>query len=66
MKCRKLESPDRIPVYKLFRESLWDYMLQHGLADGSDKNDIDEELRQQENLYVHLEHTASEDWVCRR
>jgi hypothetical protein len=42
MKFRKLEAPDRIPVYKLFRESLWDYMLQHGLADSSDVNDIDE------------------------
>jgi len=64
MKFRKFESPDRIPVYKLFRESLWDYMLQHGLTDSSDTNDIDEELRRQENLYVHLEHTASEDWVA--
>jgi predicted GNAT family acetyltransferase len=64
MKFRKLESPDRIPVYKLFRESLWDYMLQHGLADPSDVNDIDEFFHRQENLYVHLEHTASEDWVA--
>jgi GNAT superfamily N-acetyltransferase len=64
MKFRKLEAPDRIPVYKLFRESLWDYMLQHGLADSSDANDIDEFFHRQENLYVHLEHTASEDWVA--
>jgi len=64
MKFRKLESADRIPVYELFRESLWDYMLQHGLADSSDKNDIAEELRRQENLYVHLEHTAGEDWIA--
>ena len=53
-----------MPVYRMFRESLWDYMLQHGLASTDDENDVDEYFRQQHNLYVHLEQTASEDWVA--
>ena len=53
-----------MPVYRMFRESLWDYMLQHGLASTEDENDVDEYFRQQQNLYVHLEQTASEDWVA--
>lgn len=47
----------------MFRESLWDYMLQHGLASPEDENDIDEYFQQQRNLYLHLEQTASEDWT---
>lgn len=39
-------------------------MLQHGLASTEDENDIDEYFRQQQNLYVHLEQTANEDWVA--
>lgn len=64
LKYRKFEPEDRAPVYRMFRESLWDYMLQHGLASPEDENDIDEYFRQQQNLYVHLEQTASEDWVA--
>lgn len=64
LKYRKFELEDRAPVYRMFRESLWDYMLKHGLAGPEDENDIDEYFRQQQNLYVHLEQTASEDWVA--
>ena len=64
LKYRKFKPEDRTPVYRMFRESLWDYMLQHGLASPEDENDIDEYFRQQQNLYVHLEQTASEDWVA--
>ena len=64
MKLRKFEPRDRQPVYQLFRESLWDYMLQHGLAGPDDVNEIDEFFSQQQNLYLHLEQTATEDWVA--
>ena len=61
---RRFESKDRAPVYALFRESIWDYMLQHGLVAIDDKNDVDATFEQQQNLYIHLENTASEDWVA--
>ena len=64
LKYRKFKPEDRTPVYRMFRESLWDYLLQNGLASPEDENDIDEYFRQQQNLYVHLEQTASEDWVA--
>ncbi len=48
----------------MFRESIWDYMLRHGLANQEDANDIDAFFRQQHNLYLHLEQTAAEDWVA--
>ena len=64
LEYRKFKPEDRTPVYRMFRESLWDYMLQNGLASPEDENDIDEYFRQQQNLYVHLEQTASEDWVA--
>jgi GNAT superfamily N-acetyltransferase len=39
-------------------------MFQHGIVDLDDANDTDEFFRQQRNLYVHLEQTATEDWVA--
>jgi GNAT superfamily N-acetyltransferase len=64
IKYRKFEPEDRTPVYRMFRESLWDYRLKHGLADPENENAIDEDFRQQRSLYLHLEKTASEDWVA--
>lgn len=61
---RNFQSEDRLPVYRVFRESIWDYMLQQGIAGPEDENDIDEYFRRQQDLYVHLEQTASEDWVA--
>jgi hypothetical protein len=61
---RKFESRDRNPVYRLFRETIWDYMLQLGIVDLEDSNDIDEFFRLQKDLYLHLEQTATEDWVA--
>lgn len=61
---RKFEPRDRQPVYRLFRESIWDYMLQQGLVGADDEPDVDEYFRQQRNLYLHLEQTAAEDWVA--
>lgn len=61
---RRFEAQDRMPVYRMFRDSIWDYMLQHGLAVNDDENDIEEYFRQQQNLYLHLERTAAEDWVA--
>ncbi len=61
---RKFERDDRMPVYRLFRESVWDYMLQHGIAGPEDEYDLDEYFDQQKDLYIHLEETASEDWVA--
>jgi len=39
-------------------------MLQNGIAGPDDENDIDEFFRQQKDLYLHLEQTATEDWVA--
>lgn len=61
---RRFESRDREPVYRLFRNTIWDYMLQLGAVSHADANDIDEFFRQQQNLYLHLERTAAEDWVA--
>ena len=61
---RKFEARDRMPVYRLFRESVWDFMLQNGIVGPNDENDIDEYFRQQQELYLHLERTACEDWVA--
>ena len=32
LKYRKFKPGDRTPVYRMFRKSIWDYMLQHGIA----------------------------------
>jgi len=64
IKYRKFDSKDRKPVYHMFRETLWDYMMQYGIVDIDDTNEIDETFRQQKSLYVHLEQTAGEDWVA--
>jgi len=39
-------------------------MLQHGFASPEDENEIEDYFRRQKNLYLHLEQTASEDWVA--
>jgi hypothetical protein len=52
---RKFESRDRNPVYRLFRETIWDYILSLGIVDLEDSNDIDEFFRLQRELYLHLE-----------
>ena len=57
---RRFEPKDRTPVYALFRESIWDYMLHHGLVAVDDKDDVDATFMQQRNLYVHLEETATD------
>jgi len=61
---RKFEPLDRKPVYRLFRESIWDCWLQQGLVGADEAPDVDEYFRQQQNLYLHLEQTAAEDWVA--
>jgi GNAT superfamily N-acetyltransferase len=61
---RKFEPDDRMPVYRLFRESVWDYMLRHGISTPDEENDVDEYFHRQKDLYVHLEETACEDWVA--
>ena len=61
---RRFEPQDRMPVYRMFRDSIWDYMLHHRLADNDDEHDIEEYFRRQQNLYLHLEQTACEDWVA--
>lgn len=61
---RPFEPDDRMPVYRLFRESVWDFMLKNGITEPSDENDVDEYFRKQKDLYLHLEETACEDWVA--
>ncbi len=62
--CRTFEPGDRDPVYRLFRESVWDFMLQRGIVTADDEYDVDEYFRQQRGQYLHLEDTACEDWVA--
>ena len=64
LRYRKFDSQDRKPIYHLFRKTIWDYMLQHGIVDLDDANDIDEFFCHQKNLYMHLEQTSAEDWVA--
>lgn len=61
---RNFEKRDRQPVYRLFRNSVWDYLLRHGQAKPGDEPDIDEYFEQQKEQYLHLERTAAEDWVA--
>ncbi len=61
---RKFEPRDRMPVYRLFRDTIRDFMLHQGMAEEDDSYDIDEYFRQQQDLYVHLEENACEDWVA--
>ena len=64
VKYRSFETRDRQPVYRLFRNSVWDYLLRHGQAHPEDKPDIDKYFEQQRDQYLHLEKTAAEDWVA--
>ena len=61
---RKFEAEDRRPVYRLFRESIRDYMLQIGILEAGDSHDVDAYMRRQYDLYLHLERSAAEDWVA--
>lgn len=61
---RKFEAGDRLPVYRLFRESVWDYMLSCGIVESSDMQDIESFMSRQYDFYLHLERTAAEDWVA--
>ena len=61
---RRFNPDDRMPVYRMFRESVWDFMLRNGICGPDDENDVDEYFRRQKDLYLHLEETACEDWVA--
>ncbi len=39
-------------------------MLKRGMVTADDENDLDEYFRQQRDQYLHLEHSACEDWVA--
>lgn len=64
MNIRPFEPTDRMPVYRMFRAVLWDFMLAHGIATAEDSYDLDEYFKHQEKYYVHLEKHASEDWIA--
>ena len=61
---RRLETADRMPVYRVFRKSLWDFMLQSGIVGEDDSYDIGESFERQGPLLMHLEKTAAEDWIA--
>ncbi len=61
---RRFEAADRKPVYKLFRDTVWDYMLRRGMVDEFDSYDLDQFFELQRGLYIHLEQNACEDWVA--
>ncbi len=64
MHYRRFTALDREPVYQLFRESLWDFMLGAGLVGPDDRNDINDMFERQRGFYEHLEHSAHSDWVA--
>lgn len=64
MNIRPFEPADRLPVYRMFRAVLWDFMLAQGMATAEDSYDLDEYFEHQQAYYVHLERHASEDWVA--
>ena len=64
MNIRRFEARDRMPVYEMFRESIWDYMFDYGMVKFGDEKDLDDYFREQKNYYIHLEENASEDWVA--
>ena len=52
---RRFETRDRLPVYRMFRDSIWDYLLQNGMVTDSDANDVDAWMHRQQGFYQHLE-----------
>ncbi len=64
MNYRKFEPEDRLPVYRLFRDSIWHYMQHLGIVQPDEEYDLEENYRRQQGLYLHLEKTAAEDWVA--
>ena len=61
---RRFQAADRMPAYSLFRDVIWDLMLEQGMAKPGDSYDHDLYFTQQKDFYVHLELNASEDWVA--
>lgn len=64
MNIRPFESADRLPVYRMFRAVIWDFMQAQGMATDEDSYDLAEYFKHQKNYYIHLEKHASEDWVA--
>ena len=64
IRYRRFDANDRLPVYRMFRDSIWDFMLESGIVSADDSNDIDAMMARQFDLYLHLEATAAEDWVA--
>ncbi len=62
--CRRFEDADRMPVYRMFRETVWDYMLTRGMVGEEDRFDLDQYFDLQQDFYLHLERSAAEDWVA--
>ena len=40
-----------MPAYRLFRETVWDYMLRRGLAEPEDEHEIEQYFEQQRDLW---------------
>jgi len=53
-----------MPVYRLFRDSIRDYMRQLGMLGADQTHDVDAMYERQQGLYLHLEQSAAEDWVA--
>ncbi len=61
---RRFVGADRMPVYRMFRETVWDYMLSRGMVGADDRYDVEQYFEMQQDYYLHLESTAAEDWVA--
>lgn len=61
---RRFAPEDRLPAFRMFRDSIWDYMLQAGSVTVDDRYDMKDYMRRRYDLYLHLERTSAEDWVA--
>ena len=61
---RRLQVSDRMPVYRMFRDVIRDMMIEQGIQNPDENDDLDKYFSQQKDFYIHLERHASEDWIA--
>ena len=61
---RKFIPDDRLPAYRVFRDAIWQYLLELSIITADEQDDFDKHYAEHEPLYLHLEQTAFQDWVA--
>ena len=61
---RRFEARDHMPVYRMFRLCIQDYMARLDMVPADEQPDFDGLYQAQRAIYSHLEKTAAEDWVA--